>query len=60
MENRRPAGPASFEEVQDKIKPMLVAKKTREERDAFINKIKRNALITVYNIGGNDAIKPPQ
>ena len=45
VENRRPAGPASFEEVQDKIKPMLENKKCQEEQTAFLNKIKHNALV---------------
>ncbi len=31
VENRRPAGPASFEEVQDKIKPKLESKRMHQE-----------------------------
>ena len=48
VENRRPAGPASFEEVQDKIKPMLESKKMRYEQEAFLKKIKQNALVSVF------------
>jgi peptidyl-prolyl cis-trans isomerase SurA len=58
VEKRRPAGPASFEEVQDQIKPLLVAKKFQEERDAFLEKIKRNALVKIYGPDGNDIVRP--
>jgi len=57
VENRRPAGPASFEEVQDKIRPIIVNKKFREERTAFIAKLQRNALISIYNLSMNDTDK---
>ena len=56
VENRRPAGPASFEEVQDQIKPMLVSKKFQDERDAFLKKIKRNALISYPGLASTEAI----
>src|SRR5262249_26650049 len=49
VENRRPAGPASFEEVQDKIKPVVQKQKIREEQTAFINKLRQKTLITVFN-----------
>jgi hypothetical protein len=58
VERRRPAGPASFEEVQDKIRPILVNQKFREERTAFIDKLKRNALISIYDLSMNDVDKP--
>jgi peptidyl-prolyl cis-trans isomerase SurA len=58
VENRRPAGPASFEEVQDKIRPILVNQKFREEQASFIGKLKRNALISIYDLGMNDTDKP--
>lgn len=48
VENRRPAGPASFEEVQDKIKPKLESERMHQENDAFISKLKHNALIDIY------------
>ena len=49
VENRRPAGPASFEEVQDKIKPIVQNQKILAERTAYINKLRRKTLITVYS-----------
>jgi parvulin-like peptidyl-prolyl isomerase len=48
VENRRPAGPASFEEIQDKIKPLLETKRMHEENDAFIKKLKQKALIQTF------------
>ena len=48
VENRRPAGPASFEEVQDKIKPKLESERMHQENDAFITKLKQNTLIDDY------------
>jgi peptidyl-prolyl cis-trans isomerase SurA len=59
VEKRRPAGPASFEEVQDQIKPLLVSKKSQQERNAYLSKLKQNALITIYGENGNDATKLP-
>jgi peptidyl-prolyl cis-trans isomerase SurA len=55
VEKRRSAGPASFEEVLDEIKPVLVSQKNQEERDAFLQKLKRNALIKVYPIAGDES-----
>ena len=49
VEKRRSAGPASFEEVQDQIKPRLTEAKFIAERAAFIAKLRKNTLITVYN-----------
>lgn len=48
VENRRPAGPASFEDVQDKIKPMLQTQRMNQESEAFIRKLKENTLIEDY------------
>ena len=48
VENRRPAGPASFEDVQDKIKPMLQSQRMNQESEAFIRKLKENTLIEDY------------
>jgi len=49
VESRRPAGPASFEEVQDTIKPIVQNQKMRAERTAFINKLREKTLITVFS-----------
>jgi peptidyl-prolyl cis-trans isomerase SurA len=46
VENRRPAGPASFEEVQEKILPILVRRKRESERAAFIAKLRQKTLVT--------------
>jgi parvulin-like peptidyl-prolyl isomerase len=48
VENRRPAGPASFEDVQDKIRPMLQTQRMSQESEAFIRKLKENTLIEDY------------
>ena len=48
VEGRRPAGPASFEEVQDKIRPKLEAERMRKEMEAFTKKLKQNTLIEDY------------
>ena len=57
VENRRPAGPASFEEILDKIKPILERKRAHEEQTAFLKKLKRNAIITDY-LNKTDPNKP--
>jgi peptidyl-prolyl cis-trans isomerase SurA len=55
VENRRPAGPASFEEVQDKIRPILTRQKQQEGRAAYLAKLRRNTTIwTVYDGTPND------
>ena len=38
VENRRPAGPASFDEVRTQIRPMLYEEKVKTEKTAFIQK----------------------
>jgi parvulin-like peptidyl-prolyl isomerase len=57
VENRRPAGPASFEEILDTIKPMLERKRGQEEQAAFLKKLKSNAIITLY-LNKTDPNKP--
>jgi peptidyl-prolyl cis-trans isomerase SurA len=54
VEKRRPAGPATFAEIQDKIKPMLEAQKFHDETDAYITKLKRNALISIYLVNASE------
>jgi peptidyl-prolyl cis-trans isomerase SurA len=49
VERRRPAGPASFEEVQDKIKPIVQNQKFQAESAAYINKLRRQTPITIYS-----------
>ncbi len=46
VENRRPAGAATFAEVQDKIRSILTEKRIQTERSAFIAKLRQKALIT--------------
>lgn len=46
VEARRAAGPASFEEVQDEIKPLLIRRKEQEETLAFLAKLRERTLIT--------------
>ncbi len=60
VERRRPAGPATFEEVQDQIKPMLVDKKFQEERQAYLAKIRRNALIIRYASTNGEPAQVPR
>jgi peptidyl-prolyl cis-trans isomerase SurA len=46
VENRRPAGPASFEEVQDKIRSRLLDQRFQDERKAFIAKLRQQTLVS--------------
>jgi len=46
VESRRPAGPASFEDLHQKIQPMLLDEKVKTERAAFINKLRQRSLIS--------------
>ncbi|HEX3446988.1 MAG TPA: peptidylprolyl isomerase [Isosphaeraceae bacterium] len=55
VENRRPAGPASFEEIQDQIRPALENQKYRDERVAFVAKLQKNSLISIYNLSMDDS-----
>jgi len=49
VESRRAAGPATFEEVQDKIKPVVQNQKFQAESAAYINKLRRSTPITIYS-----------
>ncbi len=53
VEKRRPAGPASFEEVYNQIKPKLENEKYAAERTAFIAKLRKNTLITTYDLNAS-------
>src|SRR5262249_21225871 len=46
VERRRPAGPASFAEVNNQIKPILENAKFVAERNAFLAKLRKNTVIT--------------
>jgi peptidyl-prolyl cis-trans isomerase SurA len=46
VEARRPAGPASFEEVHQKIRPLLFEERVKTERAAFIAKLRQRTLIS--------------
>ena len=50
VEKRRPAGPASFSEVNNQIKPILENAKFLEERNALLNKLRKNAVIIRYDL----------
>jgi parvulin-like peptidyl-prolyl isomerase len=50
VEKRRPAGPLSFEEVQNQIKPILENAKFVTERNAFLAKLRKNTVITRYDL----------
>jgi peptidyl-prolyl cis-trans isomerase SurA len=46
VDERRPAGAASFAEVQDKIRSILTDQRLQTERGAFIAKLRQKTLIT--------------
>jgi peptidyl-prolyl cis-trans isomerase SurA len=46
VEDRRPAGPATFEEVQDQIRATLSDQRFQAERAAFLAKLRERTLIT--------------
>ena len=46
VENRRAAGPASFEEVQDLMRNKVMYNKMRKAREVFLARLKRDALIS--------------
>jgi parvulin-like peptidyl-prolyl isomerase len=46
VENRRPAGPASFEEVQDQIRSTLTEQRFKAEREAFIARLRQRTFIS--------------
>ncbi len=59
VEGRRPAGPATFEEVQDKIKPFLMMRKRQEETLAFLGKLREKTLVTtIFDPEPNDLNRP--
>ncbi|MGO9916334.1 MAG: peptidylprolyl isomerase [Isosphaeraceae bacterium] len=46
VENRRAAGPASFEEVQDQMRNKVMYNKMHKAREVFLARLKRDALIS--------------
>jgi peptidyl-prolyl cis-trans isomerase SurA len=46
VEDRRPAGPATFAEVQDKIRSLLTDQRLQTERGALIAKLRQKTLVT--------------
>ena len=50
VENRRPAGPASFQEVQNEIKPRIENEKFVAERNALLAKLRKSTFIKKYNL----------
>jgi peptidyl-prolyl cis-trans isomerase SurA len=51
VENRRAAGPATYDEVRQKIYPMLLEEKSRVERAAFLAKLRKRSLISISDDG---------
>ncbi len=49
VEKRRAAGPATFEEVQNQIKPLIENEKGNRERIALITKLRKNNYIRIYS-----------
>ena len=48
VERRRSAGPASFAEVHEKIKPILQNERMQAEKNEFMEKLRRKTLIQIY------------
>jgi len=46
VENRRAAGPASFEELQDQMRNKVMYNKMHKAREVFLARLKRDALIS--------------
>ncbi len=46
VENRHAAGPATFKEVQDEMRKKVMYQKMRKAHEAFIARLKRDALIS--------------
>jgi len=46
VEARREAGPATFAEVQDRIKKAVHAEKVARESNAYLEKLRKNTLVT--------------
>ena len=58
VEKRRAAGPATFEEVQSKIKPLIENEKWTAERIALITKLRKNNYIKIYAAKSKKADEP--
>ncbi len=59
VENRRAAGPASFEEVQDQIRRKVMYAKMTRIREVFLAKLKQDALIaTIFDGTDSDPNAP--
>lgn len=56
VESRRAAGPATFAEVQNEIRKAVRTKKTKVEADAFIDKLRRETVVST--IFDNTAYAP--
>src|SRR5262249_13623519 len=50
VEKRRPAGPASFAEVNNQIRPILENSKFVAQRNAYLAKLRKNTVITRYDL----------
>ena len=46
VENRRPAGAATFAEVQDKVRSTLTERRFQAERAALLAKLRERTLVT--------------
>jgi peptidyl-prolyl cis-trans isomerase SurA len=58
VENRRAAGPASFEEVQDQIGPILLKERFRQETTAFIAKLQKDTPVSLYDFSADEQATP--
>ncbi len=58
VEGRRSAGPATFEEVQDRIRTAILDKKFQQERAAYVAKLRQKAYIrTMFDNVDNESEK---
>ncbi len=58
VEKRRPAGPSSFEEVQNDIKPLIEREKAAHEEAALLAKLRKSTFIKIYSAKGKEAARP--
>ncbi len=58
VEARRPAGPANFAEVQDKIKRTLRGQKVQRETTTYLDKLRKQMVITTMFDGTASAPVP--
>ena len=58
VEKRRPAGPASFEEVQNDIKPRIEREKAAAEEAALLAKLRKSTFIKIYSAKGKEPARP--